>query len=60
MFKNVNTREVLTLALSVLGVLLCSYGAYLVYPAAGFITAGLSCLVLELRLDTAKKERGGG
>lgn len=56
---SVNWRVALTFAVSVVGVVLCAYGAYLVYPAAGFIVAGLSCLVLGRMIDIAYNEREG-
>lgn len=36
---------ILTPLIGVLGALLLSYGAWLIYPPAGFITGGLLCLL---------------
>lgn len=39
-------RKLSTLAITVLGAMLISYGAWLVVPAAGFVTGGILCWVL--------------
>jgi hypothetical protein len=38
--------KLLTLAISVLGATLISYGVYQVYPPAGYVTGGIICWLL--------------
>jgi hypothetical protein len=45
-FKNA-TAKALTLAISVAGAMLISYGVYSVYPPAGFLVAGVLVWVLQ-------------
>lgn len=47
----------LTLAVSVLGAILISYGVYRVYSPAGFVTGGLMCWLL---LWSHEKDRRAG
>lgn len=47
----------LTLAVSVLGAILISYGVYQVYAPAGYVTGGLACWLLQW---SHEKDRKGG
>jgi ABC-type spermidine/putrescine transport system permease subunit II len=47
----------LTLAVSVLGAILVSYGVYQVYVPAGYVVGGLMCWLL---LWSHEKDKGGG
>lgn len=47
----------LTLAVSVLGAILISYGVYTVYTPAGYIVGGLMCWLLQW---SHEKDRKGG
>ncbi|EEY6644126.1 hypothetical protein E9U87_004740, partial [Escherichia coli] len=48
----------------VLGVLLLAYGAWLIYPPAGFVVAGALCLfwswLVARYLDRTRQSVGGG
>lgn len=50
------TAALLTLAVSVLGAMLISYGVYSVYPPAGFVVGGVMCWLL---LWSHEKDKGG-
>jgi len=51
--NKVKILQVLTIALCFLGVILMSFGTYLMCPAAGFIVGGFSCLGLGLGIQHA-------
>lgn len=56
---------VLTLLVGVLGALLLSFGAWMVFPPAGFIVGGLLCLmwswwVAKVAAELNIKIKGGG
>ena len=48
----------------VLGALLLAYGAWLIYPPAGFVVAGVLCLcwsgLVARYLDRTRQSGGGG
>lgn len=51
--KKVNIAGLLTIALCAVGVILMSFGTYLLCPAAGYIVGGFSCLGLGLGIQHA-------
>ncbi|NQY66022.1 MAG: hypothetical protein HRT38_20545 [Alteromonadaceae bacterium] len=46
-------KDILSSAIGFSGVGLISYGAYLIYPAAGFIVVGLSLLLFSFLMSRA-------
>lgn len=55
---------ILTPLVGVLGVLLLAYGAWLIYPPAGFVVAGVLCLcwswLVARYLDRSHRVASGG
>lgn len=49
--------KLLTLAISVLGGILISYGVYQVYAPAGFVTGGFMCWLLLWSAEQDKRRR---
>jgi hypothetical protein len=49
-------KKGLTLAVSVLGAMLISFGAYQIYAPVGYVTGGLLCWVL---VWSSEQDRGG-
>jgi hypothetical protein len=50
-------RKLLTLAISVVGAILISYGVHEVYPPAGFVTGGIMCWLLLWSHEQDKRRR---
>ncbi|NQY63986.1 MAG: hypothetical protein HRT38_09695 [Alteromonadaceae bacterium] len=46
-------KDILSILIGFSGVGLISYGAYLIYPAAGFIVVGLSLLLFSFLMSRA-------